>query len=876
MSSSIIVSGICYEITADGRGFLRASKELVQIAYSSTNSIEENYNEVNQIIDRFGAKCYDSFNSVADALESAMGIARNALSGLVNSFADYGDKIAKMSQRTGIAAQSLSEFDYIAGQCGTSLDTFETAIKTMEKTLAGAANGANDAQNKLANLGIALYEIRGKTPDEQFRRIAQAIASLPDPAQRAAAAMAMFGRSGTDLLPLMNQGADAIDELTQKAHDFGLVLSDEDYKAAENAQDAMDNLKRSFDGMKMQLSSALVPILTTVTNGIANVSSKVIAWAQENPAAAQTIAAIVTALTTLVAGLYGTAKAFQALHAAMSMMEAHPIILALTAVVSALVALVAWYKKAASAADELYRAQKKLSDEHKTSRQTTNGYIDRLAELNNKNSLSTSEQAELKYIVGELNAEYTDLGLTVDETTGKVVNLAEAIKQIRQEQRAQRKFDIIKENQALDEQKKEIQGRLDEYYVHAGVGGGGDEKDYVLTGKAREEAQNQVNKLQKQINDNQRLIDAIDAGMDEYEGSIPFEPEKEEEAGPTNAQKAASTLAEDIAHANDTRAQQEVRRLNDQFETIVTNRTAEIKESDGISAEEAEKRAREELSDLRKSVDEQIKDITDKAAEEDKRQAEEEKKRAEEEQKRQEEAEQAKQKSEKAQAEAERKRQEEEQKRKEQERARNTVSDADKKRSEFDLRQAELVATLQEGIETGSARKINTNVRKLENLDAERQKFEREQAVERFSKASENYGTKKEALAAARRGGNQDEIDQAAKEFKEATEELAEAQRGTASIVSDQQRAIKEAEDARRRQMEEDAAAAEEASQYAHEAAKRDYESKGTFNALEAAALGQANDYDRKIYENGEEQVRYLRYLYELQNNNQQSSAVFA
>ena len=188
MSSSIIVSGIRYEITADGRGFLRASKELVQIAYSSTNSIEKNYNEVNQIIGRFGAKCYDSFNSVADALESAMGIARNALSGLVNSFADYGDKIAKMGQRTGIAAQSLSEFDYIAGQCGTSLDTFETAIKTMEKTLAGAASGATDAQNKLTNIGVALYDIQWKSPDQQFRTIAEAIASLPDPAQRAAAA----------------------------------------------------------------------------------------------------------------------------------------------------------------------------------------------------------------------------------------------------------------------------------------------------------------------------------------------------------------------------------------------------------------------------------------------------------------------------------------------------------------------------------------------------------------------------------------------------------------------------------------------------------------------------------------------------------------
>ncbi|MBR3218742.1 MAG: hypothetical protein IKF77_02375, partial [Thermoguttaceae bacterium] len=151
-------------------------------------SVYKDLDKVKNDVDRFGSKCYDSFNSVAYALESAFSVAKNSISGLVGSFADYGDRIAKMSERTGIAAQSLSEFEYIAGQCGTSLDTFETAIKTMEKTLAGAASGAADAQKKLANIGVALYDIQWKSPDQQFRTIAEAIASLPDPSQRAAAA----------------------------------------------------------------------------------------------------------------------------------------------------------------------------------------------------------------------------------------------------------------------------------------------------------------------------------------------------------------------------------------------------------------------------------------------------------------------------------------------------------------------------------------------------------------------------------------------------------------------------------------------------------------------------------------------------------------
>ncbi len=860
-------ASVSFAITADGTVYLNALAMFEQRSSTFVDNIKKDNDKVNKEVDKFGSRCYDTFNSVAYALETAFSIAKNTISGLVNSFADYGDAIAKMSQRTGIATQTLSEFDYIAGQCGTNLDTFETAIKQMEKTLAGAASGSAEAQKKLADIGVAMYELQGKTPDEQFRRIAQAIASLPDPAQRAAAAMAMFGRSGTDLLPLMNSGANAIDELSQKAHELGLVLSDEDYQAAEDANDAMDNFKRSLDGVKMQMSSALTPILTKVANGIANVSGKVIEWAQANPTAVRTIAAVVAAVGSFVTGLYAATKAIQAMNAAMYMMEAHPIILAITAVIAVIAALAAWYHKAEDAANALLEAQKKISGENQSRRQKYNGYVDRLNELNSKNNLSSSEQAEMNYLVGELNAEYKDLGLTIDETTGKIEGMAEAVKKVHQEQRAQRKEDIEKETEILQQQLDDLTKKQRKYQDESAKGVRQNDTYWANSNKKlAEELQPQIDELQAQISENQRLTTAIDNGMDEYEGSIPFGPEKNEDSGPTNAQKEANSMAEDIAHANDTRAQQEVRRLEERYETIIKNRANEIKDTEGISYEEADQRAREELSGLKESVDAQIKEILDKAAEDERKRAETEQQRAEEEKKRAEEA----KKAEEERAEAERKR-------KEEERARNTVSEADRKRAEFDLQKTDLSVALQEAINAGDTGAISETLDRLEALEKEREDFEKQAAMDRVAQASQQYNAKKEALSAAQESGDQEAIDKASKEFKEATKELAAAQQGAASVVSDQQRAIEEAEEARRRQMEEDAAAAEEASQYAHAAAQKDYESsKGTFNALEAAALGQANDYDRKIYENGEEQVRYLRYLYELQNNQQQSSAVFA
>lgn len=835
---SITDSSVYFTIIANIKKFLDSLKAGERGAGSFTDSVGNNLDKVKKDVERFGDKCYDSFNSVAYALESAFSVAKNTISGLVGSFADYGDTIAKMSERTGIAAQTLSEFEYIAGQCGTNLGAFETAIKTMEKTLAGAANGASEAQGKLSQLGVSFFELQNKSPDQQFRTIAEAIARLPDPSQRAAAAMAMFGRSGTDLLPLMNAGAGAIDELAQKAHDLGLVLSDEDYQAAEDAKDAMDNFKRSLDGVKMQLSSALTPMLTSVANGFAKVSSKVIALAQSNPNAARTIAVVVAAVAGCVTALYAGAKAAQAFNAALLMINAHPVIAAITAIGVALVALTAHFMKVKDSADTVAGSFSQIAAENSQMRKTHNDYMATLQELAGKQSLTNEEIKQAQFYASSLNAAYGDLGITVDATTGKIDGLTGAMLQMAEAQKQARLADINLEKTDIKEQlgdQEVIMWRLRTKY---GQEEASKRADYQ---QARERTKALNQKLTALNQQEYWLNHGLDDGAEKGE-PIPASYQ----SGPSKAQESAAAMAKNLAHANDTVTEREINRLNDEFEDIVKKRAEEIQKAENISAEEANKRAREELVGLRARVDAQIKSINDKAAAD-------------------------KQKEE----DAEKKRSEDEEKRKAEERERNTLSEVDTKRAEFDQRNAELVATLQKAIADGNVTAVQETVKKLEDLDQERQQFEQQTAADRLAKASDDYKEKEKALDEAQKTGNQEDIDKANKELKESAEELAAAQQGAASFISDQQRLIQEAEEARARQMEEDAETAEENSEIAHEEAKK-YEAQGTFNAASAASLGQANDYSKKICETSEEQLRYLRYIYEGQNNQQQTSAVFA
>lgn len=106
-----------------------------------------------------------------------------------------------MSARTGISVESLSELGYAAQQSGTHMETLEGGVRKLQKFLVAAAQGSDSALSVLRDLGLTLADLGRLTPDQQFERIADRIARIPDPALRAATAMELFGKTGTALLP---------------------------------------------------------------------------------------------------------------------------------------------------------------------------------------------------------------------------------------------------------------------------------------------------------------------------------------------------------------------------------------------------------------------------------------------------------------------------------------------------------------------------------------------------------------------------------------------------------------------------------------------------------------------------------------------------
>ena len=218
-------------------------------------------------------------------------------------FAKMGDDLAKMSARTGFSVESLSELGFAAELSGASMEVLENGIRKMQRTIVDAASGMQSAQDALALLGLTVADLDKLSPEEQFKLIADRLAAIEDPTIRAAAAMELFGRSGTQLLPMLEGGAAGIEQLQEQARKLGLTISTEDAKAAERFSDTLEIMWKVLKQNVFVIGSALVPVLTQAAQWLTKTSTVAADWIKKNKELIVTIFKVAVAVVAAGAGL---------------------------------------------------------------------------------------------------------------------------------------------------------------------------------------------------------------------------------------------------------------------------------------------------------------------------------------------------------------------------------------------------------------------------------------------------------------------------------------------------------------------------------------------------------------------------------------------
>lgn len=181
---------------------------------------------------------------------------------------DFQDQMGKLAQKTGITTESLSTLSYVAELNGTNLDALSVGIKSLSTGLSEAAKGSKEYATMFNALGVGVQDASGalRGSEQVLLDVADRFAGMEDGATKTALAVKLFGESGMQMIPMLNNGAAAIKAMQEEARKFGVEVSGDAAKASAEFNDNMLRLKTSAEGLGRSLSNSALHSLVTFTD----------------------------------------------------------------------------------------------------------------------------------------------------------------------------------------------------------------------------------------------------------------------------------------------------------------------------------------------------------------------------------------------------------------------------------------------------------------------------------------------------------------------------------------------------------------------------------------------------------------------------------
>lgn len=216
----------------------------------------------------------DMFDRVAIAAQGLAAIAVfQQLATSVKAAADRMGDLADAADSIGITTDALQELRYAAQMSGVQQDTLQQALVVLSKNLGDAAGGGSAAKDSLNALGLSASQLASVPLPKSLEIIADKIAAVENPMQRAALAADLFGKSGVKMINMLSDGSDGLARMREEAQEMGVVI---DENIIRQAQEAGDKLDAMSSVISANLSVALInlaPILISTAQAIAGLTA---------------------------------------------------------------------------------------------------------------------------------------------------------------------------------------------------------------------------------------------------------------------------------------------------------------------------------------------------------------------------------------------------------------------------------------------------------------------------------------------------------------------------------------------------------------------------------------------------------------------------
>lgn len=220
---------------------------------------------------------------------------------------DLADATAKAAQKIGVTTESLSQLRYAADLAGVSGASLEKSLQKLNRSMSEATiTSTSKAAMAFKALGVEVKNADGslRSSDDVLSDVADRMSGMRDGATKTALAMDIFGKSGADLIPLMNGGAKAIAAAREEADRLGQTIDGKAAKAAEQFNDNMNRLSKVMSGAVLQATQSLIPLM-------ANMSDEIVKAAKDTDTMRGASEALVTGFRLLISAAILVKGTFQ-------------------------------------------------------------------------------------------------------------------------------------------------------------------------------------------------------------------------------------------------------------------------------------------------------------------------------------------------------------------------------------------------------------------------------------------------------------------------------------------------------------------------------------------------------------------------------------
>jgi len=276
---------------------IRAGRAFVELTLR--DKIEQGLRRAQKRLQTFGA----SLRAVGTQLAAVGTAGLVGFAGMVAIFAKTADSLDKMSKRTGVSVEALSELGFAAEQSGSNLADVEQVVKRMQRSLVDAEDGGNEAADAIKAMGLSAKDLLKLNPEDQLAAFADALAGIEDPTRRSALAQIALGKSATKLLPLLSGGAAGMNELRQQARDLGLTVTTADASLGAKLTDTMNELRKSAKAVAFVIGASLAPLVNGLAKRIIPIVAATRRWIDINREVIKAIFKVTAIVTAAGAAL---------------------------------------------------------------------------------------------------------------------------------------------------------------------------------------------------------------------------------------------------------------------------------------------------------------------------------------------------------------------------------------------------------------------------------------------------------------------------------------------------------------------------------------------------------------------------------------------